>query len=226
MIFLEEKLNETIDCIQEEIGMLSEVVLLTKGELDSNINLLERLKLNNENLKINVASKLFLDDYVERTLRMKKFKVLGEEKYLFIELNKNSSPATSRRKIEMLQKEGYKVVLSNVEDYKNYSINELGSLKEQGVLLQMGMKELLAPTFKTKFLIRMNYVDFIENNLNSPEELEVVKEFLGDKKYKRLKESNLKELLYEKDETSDQITEIASGLKGVFTNYLKTFRNS
>ncbi len=115
---------------------------------------------------------------------------LGDTNYILVEFNVTDSEDHITEGAYRLQNAGYVPIIAHAERYKKLSVQRIGALRENGVLIQINADSVLKTKcmfgdLKTKNMIKIGCVDFVasdaHNSTTRPPQLKKSYEFFAEK---------------------------------------------
>lgn len=161
-------LRLSYDEAEQEIAQLIrfgyQAVILTtpvlndeEGDLDEMISKFNRLKVSFKQIQFFLGSEIHFHHTMIHRLEQGEVLSLAQSSYVFVKLPDNKKPEQLNQLIHYWTDKT--IILSCVEDYKYFSVDDLVDLKAKGVLFFANINHLNTP--KLKKLLKKRMIDFI-----------------------------------------------------------------
>ena len=156
------------------------------------------IKAENIPVTIEAAAEYYLDDGFIHKLEEEKLLTIGNNNHLLFEISYVNAPDNLLQVIFRMQVLGYKPIMAHPERYPFWGNNFdfYGSLREQGVLLQINVNSLggyYGPDAKciAEKLIEKEWVDLIGTDTHATKHIQALHKTVREKSFKKLLEFNL-----------------------------------
>lgn len=158
----------------------------------------EAIKKENIPVTIDAAAEYYLDDGFIHKLEEEKLLTIGENNHLLFEISYVNAPDNLMEVIFRMQVLGYKPIMAHPERYPFWGNNFdfYGSLRDQGVLLQLNINSLsgyYGPDAKriAEKLIEKEWVDLVGTDTHAMKHIQALHRTVKEKSFRKVIEFNL-----------------------------------
>lgn len=158
----------------------------------------EAIKAENIPVTIDAAAEYYLDDGFIHKLEEEKLLTIGENNHLLFEISYVNAPDNLMEVIFRMQVLGYKPIMAHPERYPFWGNNFdfYGSLRDQGVLLQLNVNSLsgyYGPDAKriAEKLIEKEWVDLVGTDTHATKHIQALHRTVKEKSFRKVIEFNL-----------------------------------
>ncbi len=158
----------------------------------------EAIKAENIPVTIDAAAEYYLDDGFIHKLEEEKLLTIGENNHLLFEISYVNAPDNLMEVIFRMQVLGYKPIMAHPERYPFWGNNFdfYGSLRDQGVLLQLNINSLsgyYGPDAKriAEKLIEKEWVDLVGTDTHAMKHIQALHRTVKEKSFRKVIEFNL-----------------------------------
>ncbi|MBS1764968.1 MAG: capsular biosynthesis protein [Bacteroidetes bacterium] len=158
----------------------------------------QAIKAENIPVTISAAAEYYLDDGFIHKLEEEKLLTLGDNNHLLFEISYVNAPDNLMEVIFRMQVLGYKPIMAHPERYPFWGNNFdfYGSLRDQGVLLQLNVNSLsgyYGPDAKriAEKLIEKEWVDLIGTDTHAMKHIQALQRTVKEKSFRKVLEFNL-----------------------------------
>ncbi len=158
----------------------------------------EAIKAENIPVTIDAAAEYYLDDGFIHKLEEEKLLTIGENNHLLFEISYVNAPDNLMEVIFRMQVLGYKPIMAHPERYPFWGNNFdfYGSLRDQGVLLQLTVNSLsgyYGPDAKriAEKLIEKEWVDLVGTDTHATKHIQALHRTVKEKSFRKVIEFNL-----------------------------------
>ena len=157
----------------------------------------QAVKAENIPVTIEAAAEYYLDDGFIHKLEEEKLLTIGDN-YLLFEISYVNAPDNLMQVIFRMQVLGYKPIMAHPERYPFWGNNFdfYGSLREQGVLLQINVNSLsgyYGPDAKriAEKLVEKEWVDLVGTDTHAIKHIQALQKTIREKSFRKVIEFNL-----------------------------------
>ena len=126
-------------------------------EIEDMVTKFNMFKLNFKGINLHLGSELNYHYSIIHRLKKRDVLTLDQSEYILLRLPKEEKPEQFKQLIMALS--SYRIILSCVEDYKYFSIDELEEMKDMGILYLSNIKNIGKK--KVKKLLKRKLIDYL-----------------------------------------------------------------
>lgn len=165
----------------------------------------ERIKKEKIDVRIYKGNEAALQPEILKKLNI--INTINNSDYILIELKSGIIYQACVNFIKKLQSMGYKPILAHIERYRQLSLNEIISLYNMGVILQMNIRTAGSMNRQIRELIERKYIEVVatdshnitRRNYDVEKYLKELRKITGDEYFKILTETNPRKIINNQD---------------------------